>query len=89
MSAGRTINIDGKGIRCPSAPLFLVKSNGHTVDIDVSHYNVECTFDRCTGNDIELWKLDERGTWRILRRKFYGKEKNRGEGHQGNSDGDL
>jgi hypothetical protein len=75
MIAGSTLNIDGKDVRCPAAPLYKCISNGVTLDIDESHYNVTCTFDRANGSDRELWKLDEKGAWHLLRKTFCGKEK--------------
>jgi hypothetical protein len=66
--------IDGKVIKCPTPPLYLVKANGVVVDIDTSHYNVTATFDRCVSNDVELWKLDNKGAMHLLRRMFCGRE---------------
>lgn len=67
--------IDGKEVKRPSPPLYLVKANGVTVDLDQSHYNATCTYDRCISTDLELWKMDEKGFWTLIRRTRCGKEK--------------
>jgi hypothetical protein len=73
--AGKTLQIEGKNVKCPSPPLYLVKAGGVVVDLDQSHYNATCTYDRCVSNDLELWKMDEKGYWILIRRTAYGKEK--------------
>jgi hypothetical protein len=72
--AGKTLIIDGKDIRCPAAPLFKVISNGTTIDLDPSHYNATCTFDAASGSARELWKMDTKGSWHLLRKTYCGKE---------------
>jgi len=74
MIAGKTLQVDGKDVRCPSPPLYLVKSFGHTIDLDMSHYNATCTYDRAVAAHKELWKIDEHGVWKLLRQKRCGKE---------------
>jgi hypothetical protein len=75
MIAGQVLLVEGKEVRCPPAPLFKVISNGITIDIDPSHYNATCTFDAAVGNERELWKMDTKGSWHLLRKTFCGKEK--------------
>jgi hypothetical protein len=88
MIAGSTLIIDGKAIRCPGPTLYKCISNGVTIDIDESHYNVTCTFDRAVGSARELWRLDEKGSWNLLRKTYCGKEKQDVEA-SGNPDEDC
>lgn len=75
MVAGQTLAIDGKDVRCPSAPLFLLKANGVTVDIDTHHFSIDALFNTCVSTDRELWKLDTKGAWHLIRRMSSGRER--------------
>lgn len=74
MIPGSTLNIDGKDIYCPSAPLYVVKSGGYVVDISLDHYAAETSFDNLGMYDRELWCLSTKGHWGLLRRMHNGKE---------------
>lgn len=74
MIAGQVLNVEGKDVLCPSAPLFFVKSMSAVIDINHSHFEADKTFRESCGSDKELWKLTEKGTWKLLRRVRGGRE---------------
>jgi hypothetical protein len=72
--AGQRIMVEGKEIRCPSAPLYYLKSFGTVIEMSQDHYAISNLFDHCVSNDRELWRLTEKGHWQLLRRSVAGKE---------------
>jgi hypothetical protein len=77
--AGQTLMIEGKSVRCPPTPLYYVKAGGVVVEINQSHYEAELIFDRCVSNDRELWRMNSKGYWILLRRMMGGLEKQHGK----------
>lgn len=72
--AGQTLNIDGKFVRCPSAPLFYVKANGRVIDVCETHWLAQKTFGQCCSSDREIWELTAEGHWKLRRRTLAGRE---------------
>jgi hypothetical protein len=72
--AGQRLYIEGKDVQCPPAPLFFIKSFGHVIDIHRERVSAHESFDRCIGSERELWELDRRHNWKMLRRMSNGIE---------------
>lgn len=69
-----TLLIGDKLIPCPNPPLFYVKSFGHVVDIKLTHAEANHSFESNVSSYGEIWKLDEKGIIRCIRRMVNGKD---------------
>jgi hypothetical protein len=74
--AGKRLSIEGKEVMCPPAPLFMVKAFGQVVNIvQQDRAQAHASFDQLASMDRELWELDRKHMWRLVRRMFGGMEK--------------
>ena len=73
--AGTCLCIEGKMIQCPSTPLYVVKSFGHVVTIERDHYLANNIFEACVGTHLQLWRMGNKGAWKLLRESLLGKER--------------
>lgn len=67
-----TLNIEGKLVPCPNPPIYYVKSLGTVVDIKLNHAEANESFERCTSQFREVWKLDDKGLMHCIRRMYLG-----------------
>jgi hypothetical protein len=68
------LNIDGKEVAAPNPPIYYVKSFGKVIDILLNHSDANNSFEQASPTDKELWRLNDKGLWSLLRRVSYGKD---------------
>lgn len=62
---GKTLNLlneKGEPVRCPYAPIYIVKVMGTVLDIDRDRAHAEGTYTSSNSLFKEIWKLDTKGT---------------------------